>query len=168
VGGATILVDGGVIAGVEPYRFQVPDRCAVSVLDGTLLPGLIDAHTHLVADSEVGALGRVAGYTEEQLEHVIDKALRDHLRAGVTTVRDLGDRRFRVAERRAHHDAAGTQPTIVASGPPITSTGGHCHFLGGEVTWPAGIIRAVDERVERGVDVVKVMASGGITTPTVT
>jgi imidazolonepropionase-like amidohydrolase len=154
-----------VIAGVEPYRFQVPQRCVVSVVDGTLLPGLIDAHTHLVADSEVGALGRVAGYSEQQLDQVINKALGDHLRAGVTTVRDLGDRWFRVAERSAHHDAAKVQPTIVASGPPITSRGGHCHFLGGEVTGPGEIIRAVDERAQRGVDVVKVMASGGITTP---
>jgi imidazolonepropionase-like amidohydrolase len=53
----------------------------------------------------------------------------------------------------------------VASGPPLTSVGGHCHFLGGEVANRAQISAAVRERVQRGVDVVKVMASGGMTTP---
>ena len=77
-------------------------------------------------------------------------------------MRDLGDRRFNVVERRdrqrAHDDGL---PWIVASGPPITSTGGHCHCLGGEVATPAEIVAAVRERVDRGVDIVKVMASGG-------
>ena len=133
-GGGTVLVEDGVIVGVDAYRLQVPQRCANSVHDGTLLPGLIDAHTHLVADSGVGALGRVAGYSDKQLDQVITNALSDQLRAGVTTVRDLGDRRFRAAERRARHTDGVTEPTIVASGPPITSSGGHCHFLGGEVS----------------------------------
>ena len=88
------------------------------------------------------------------------------LSAGVTTVRDLGDRRFCVVQRRDTQPATrASEPTIVASGPPLTSTAGHCHFLGGEVSGTAEIIRAVAERVERGVDVVKVMASGGVNTP---
>ena len=164
-GGATVLVQDGVIVGVESFGFQVPQDCVVTVHDGTLLPGLIEAHTHLVADSGVGALGRVAAYSDEQIDEVIGQALGDQLRAGVTTVRDLGDRHFRVAERRTRPGSAPTEPTIVAAGPPITSRGGHCHFLGGEVSGRTEIIRAVAQRVERGVDVVKVMASGGVTTP---
>jgi imidazolonepropionase-like amidohydrolase len=57
------------------------------------------------------------------------------------------------------------EPTIVASGPPLTSVGGHCHYLGGEVTTKTEISAAIRERLGRGVDVVKVMASGGMTTP---
>ena len=53
----------------------------------------------------------------------------------------------------------------MASGPPLTSVGGHCHFLGGEVANRDQISAAMRERVQRGVDVVKVMASGGMTTP---
>jgi imidazolonepropionase-like amidohydrolase len=53
----------------------------------------------------------------------------------------------------------------VASGPPLTSVGGHCHFLGGEVANRDQISTGMRERVQRGVDVVKVMASGGMTTP---
>jgi imidazolonepropionase-like amidohydrolase len=47
----------------------------------------------------------------------------------------------------------------------LTSVGGHCHFLGGEVANRDQISAAMRERVQRGVDVVKVMVSGGMTTP---
>ena len=64
--------------------------------------------------------------------------------------------------QRANDDGL---PWIVASGPPVTSPAGHCCSLGGEVTGPDDIVAAVRERVERGVDIVKVMASGGMATP---
>src|SRR6202042_877143 len=60
--GATVLVEDGLIIGVESYGFQVPGDCLVTGYEGTLLPGLIDAHAHLVADSGDSALDRVAGY----------------------------------------------------------------------------------------------------------
>lgn len=164
--GATVLIEDGLIIGVESYDFPLPDQCPVTSYDGTLLPGLIDAHTHLVTDSGVSALDRVAGYSDQEIDEVITRALRDQLAAGVTAVRDLGDRRFCVVRRRDQQPATRAgEPTIVASGPPLTSTAGHCHFMGGEVTGTAEIIRAIAERVERGVDIVKVMASGGVNTP---
>jgi imidazolonepropionase-like amidohydrolase len=161
-----VLVDDGLIVGVEPYGYRVPEHCAVTNHDGTVLPGLVEAHTHLVTDSGVAALDRVAGYSDEEIDEVITTALRDQLLAGVTTVRDLGDRRFSVVQRRDRQwVAAAAEPTIVASGPPLTTKGGHCFFLGGEVSGTREIIGAIAERVERGVDVVKVMASGGVNTP---
>ena len=53
-------------------------------------------------------------------------------------------------------------PTIVASGPPITSRDGHCANMGGEATGPGQLRAAVRDRVERGANLVKVMASGGV------
>ncbi len=47
----------------------------------------------------------------------------------------------------------------------MTSVGGHCHYLGGEVSGEAEIRSAIAARVDHGVDVVKVMASGGMLTP---
>ncbi|MFQ4149590.1 amidohydrolase family protein [Arthrobacter sp. LAPM80] len=165
-GGATVLIEDGSIVGVEPYGFSVPGVCQVTRHEGTLLPGLIDAHTHLVTDSGVSALDRVAGFSAEEIEQVVSTALHDQLVAGVTTVRDLGDRRFYVLERRDRQlSSPGIEPTILASGPPLTSTNGHCHYLGGEVSGNDEIIRAVAERVERGVNIIKVMASGGVNTP---
>jgi imidazolonepropionase-like amidohydrolase len=79
-------------------------------------------------------------------------------------VRDLGDRSY-LALKLRDGAVAGPLPTILAAGPPITAPGGHCHFLGGEATGVEGMRAAVRERAERGVDVVKVMASGGELTP---
>ena len=47
----------------------------------------------------------------------------------------------------------------------MTSRSGHCHYLGGEVSGTGEIIGAMAERVERGADIIKVMASGGVNTP---
>ncbi len=164
-GGATVVVDHGRIVGVEDGFPDLPDHIDVrEVRDGTVLPGLIDTHVHLVADSTFGALDKVAGFTAEEIDAVITESLRRQLAAGVTTVRDLGDRTYCAVERRdnAQSDA---EPTILGSGPPLTSPGGHCHYMGGEVADRASLARMIDERAERRVDVVKVMASGGMTTP---
>ena len=84
------------------------------------------------------------------------------LHGGVTTVRDLGDRGYLSLELRGQPGL----PTIVAAGPPITTPGGHCHYLGG-ATAPTvdGVRAAVREHAAQGVDVIKIMASGGNLTP---
>ena len=93
----------------------------------------------------------------------VDRAVpASQVRAGVTTVRDLGDRHYRTVVARDR--ATPGLPRIVAAGPPITAPGGHCHYLGGEASGLDGIRAALDERRERGVDVVKVMAAGGMLT----
>lgn len=158
-GGATVLVDGDRIAGVESFGFEVPSGIEVTEYDGTVLPGLFDCHTHLVADSSVGGLERAGAMAPEDIDAVIVDSLRAHAQAGVTTVRDLGDRDYRSLAFRERP----ALPRVVAAGPPLTLPDGHCHFLGGAVD---GDVRsAVDEHVERGVDVIKVMASGGFATP---
>jgi imidazolonepropionase-like amidohydrolase len=165
--GATVLVADGKVVGVEAVEFDPPSGCPVLSFSGTLLPGLIDAHTHLVTDSGPMALDRVAGYSAAEIETVMKQALQDHLAAGVTTVRDLGDRDFSAVGRRdrQHGSDPVDEPTIVASGPPITSVRGHCHYLGGEVAGTEQIRQAIEDRADRNVDVVKVMASGGANTP---
>jgi imidazolonepropionase-like amidohydrolase len=162
-GGATVFVDGARIVGVEPAACDAPEDCPVTEYAGTLLPGLFDCHVHLVADSTVGGLERAATYEEAALDEVITVSLRQQAAAGVTTVRDLGDIGFRTLEHRDH--PVDGLPGIVAAGPPLTTVGGHCHYLGGEVEGPAAINNAVTEHARRGVDVVKVMASGGMLTP---
>nr|WP_239579273.1 amidohydrolase family protein [Microlunatus panaciterrae] len=165
-GGALILLDGPTIAAVlpgdaaAPEGYQVTDRP-----QATALPGLIDMHVHLCADSGVGALDRVPGYNPDQLRAVIEDSLRVQLSVGVTTVRDLGDHHYAVVDWRDSVGSAGRGwPTVVAAGPPITSVGGHCWSMGGAVSGPAALRAAVAEHVEHGVDLVKVMASGGFMT----
>jgi hypothetical protein len=56
-------------------------------------------------------------------------------------------------------------PTIVCAGPPLTTSGGHCHYLGGATEQGTDAVRrTVHAHAERGVDVIKVMASGGLLT----
>ena len=167
-GGALVLCADGKIVGVEPAATPVPDGWPVAEYPGgTALPGMIDCHVHLCGDSRNGALDRLPGYSDEQLGQVIETALRAQLAAGVTTVRDLGDRRWAVLDWR-DRVAAGTagfpSPAIVASGPPITTPGGHCWHMGGEAGHPGELRAAVREHAERGVDIIKVMASGGAMT----
>ncbi|MDP9241040.1 MAG: amidohydrolase family protein [Actinomycetota bacterium] len=166
-GGLTVLVEGVRIVGVQPAGHEIPDGWPLQDLPtATLLTGLIDAHVHLCGDSADGALDeRLPGFDDETLAAVITEALRQHLAAGVTTVRDLGDRRWAVLERRDRAVAGDGWPTILAAGPPVTSVRGHCWHMGGEVEGGEQITAVVRERAERGVDVVKIMASGGVVTP---
>ncbi|NUR25764.1 MAG: amidohydrolase family protein, partial [Catenulispora sp.] len=80
---------------------------------------------------------------------------------GVTTVRDLGDRGYLALGLRDAAARDHSLPTILAAGPPITTPGGHCHFLGGPAEGADGVRTAVRVHAERGVDVIKIMASGG-------
>lgn len=172
-GPATVLTNGATVVGIEQGHPDLP--AGADVLDpgdATVLPGLIDSHTHLVGDSRDGALDRVASYTADELAAVVAESLRAQLACGVTVVRDLGDRDWAaVAHRDRQHASSGAtgtdpvdEPTVLASGPPITSPGGHCYAMGGEVSGHDDIAWAVRERADRRVDVVKVMTSGGMTT----
>jgi len=161
--GVTVVIDDDRIVGVEGPHHDPPDGCPVATYDGTLLPGLIDTHVHLVADATLGGLERAGTATDEQLDGIIDAMLLRHAAAGVTTVRDLGDRHHRTLGARDAQRPG--RPRVVAAGPPLTVPDGHCHYLGGEASGEAGVRAAIAERVERGVDVVKVMASGGMLTP---
>lgn len=167
-----VLIDGGKVVALTR---EVPQGGEVRELPGcTILPGLIDAHVHLTADAGPGALDRLANLriaaqtaglaaTRRALAATIERSLRLHLDAGVTTVRDLGDPYDAVLKWRP--SAPDGLPTVVASGTPITSRGGHCWGLGGEVAGVEAIRAAVRERAANGADVIKVMASGGVLTP---
>ena len=121
-GGATVVWDGARIVGVEPGHAAVPDGVEVRDHTGTVLPGLIDCHSHLVADATLGGLERAAAMSGEAVDEVIALSLAAHARAGVTTVRDLGDCGYRTL---AFGERPGL-PRVVASGPPLTTPGGNC------------------------------------------
>ena len=157
---ATVLLDGDrIVAAGEP----LPASVEVVDLPGcTLLPGLIDTHQHLVFDGSGPLEEQVAGCTDDELQARARANARRALEAGVTTIRDLGDRDYLTLDLRHHPDL----PTILCSGPPITRHRGHCWYLGGECDQGVAAVRAaVAERAARGCDVVKVMATGGVGTP---
>jgi imidazolonepropionase-like amidohydrolase len=162
----TVVFEDGRLTSVTTGRASVPEGAVVVDLpEATLLPGLVDAHLHLAFDASDDPIGHLAAIDDHDLLERMAGAARRALNAGITTIRDLGDRGYLALKLRDAEGSFGPLPTIVAAGPPITTPGGHCHFLGGEVSGQASIRRAVAERVERGVDVIKVMASGGHITP---
>jgi imidazolonepropionase-like amidohydrolase len=164
-GPVLLLVEDGRIAGVHRGRADVPHGWAVHEFpEATVLPGLVDAHVHLCADAGPDALGRLSERPEPELGPVIEQSLRAHLAAGVTTVRDLGDRRGAVLRWRAQA-VRDDLPAVVAAGAPVTSVGGHCWSMGGEASGADEIRELVRRQAQAGGDLVKVMASGGVFTP---
>jgi imidazolonepropionase-like amidohydrolase len=156
----TVVIEGGTVVavgGAAPADAEVLD-----LGDVTLLPGLVDAHQHLCFDGQGTLEEQVVGRTDDELLARARHNAQRALRAGITTIRDLGDRDFITLALRGKPDL----PTILAAGPPLTVTGGHCWYLGGEVAGRDELLAAVAERKERGCDVVKVMVTGGALTPT--
>ena len=155
----SVTIDGDRIIDSPTAR---RDEVTVDLGDVTLLPGLVDCHQHLCFDGVGDLHDQVRHLDDDELtERAHESALRA-VRGGVTTLRDLGDRAYVTLALRG---AAG-HPRILASGPPITRRGGHCWYLGGEYDGVAELRQAVDERADRGCDVVKVMVSGGFKTST--
>ncbi|GAA1621699.1 amidohydrolase family protein [Catellatospora bangladeshensis] len=162
-----VLVDGARIVSVTQGTAGVPDGAEVVGLPGaTLLPGLIDTHVHLAFDASAQPVTRLGERDEAAAYEAMCRAARSAAAGGVTTVRDLGDRGYlALGVRAAARDGDHTLPEIVAAGVPITTPGGHCHFLGDAAGDVAQLREAVRARAARGVDVIKVMASGGHMTP---
>lgn len=157
-----VVIDDGVIRVVSPI--QVARGIPVHDLsDTTLLPGLIDTHTHLSFDAGQDPVnGLLTRSDTESLDLIVANGRRA-LAAGITTVRDLGDRGFLTLTAAAQNGAG---PTIVAAGPPLTSLEGHCHFLGGAVDdSPAALQATVGDWARRGVRIIKIMCTGGTMTP---
>jgi len=162
----SVVIADGRIAAVHGPGESFPAGAEIVDLPGlTLMPGLVDAHVHLCFDASDDPVGHLAGLDDSVLLQRMAGAARRALGAGVTTVRDLGDRGYLALDLRDRVSEADRLPTIVAAGPPVTTPGGHCHFLGGAVSGIRGVHAAVRERAERGVNVIKVMASGGTLTP---
>jgi imidazolonepropionase-like amidohydrolase len=166
-GPTVVLVDEGRIVDVDTSGKAVPAGVPVTDLgDSCLLPGLVDTHVHLGFDASTDPISAITDGSDAQILDIMRASARRALWAGVTTVRDLGDRNFLSLRLREEvRQVAGSGPEILVSGPPITSDGGHCHFLGGAVTGTEALLEAVRERHARGCDVVKIMASGGAITP---
>ncbi|HJT04134.1 MAG TPA: amidohydrolase family protein [Pseudonocardiaceae bacterium] len=167
-GPSTVLVSSGRIVDVDTTGAAPPAHADVLDLgdDVCLLPGLIDAHVHLAFNASADVVGGLAAVDDAKLLDQMAWAARQALQAGITTVRDLGDRSFLALRLRDRLDAWGDPgPHILASGPPITIRSGHCHFLGGVAAGVQALRAAVRERAERGCEVVTVMVSGGHLTP---
>jgi imidazolonepropionase-like amidohydrolase len=135
--------------------------------DATLLPGLIDAHVHLALS---GSSAPVEDYRSEEAEHALTaRALRNldlAVKAGVTTVRDLGcPNEVAFAVRGSVAGGRVVGPRVLTSGCPITVTGGHCHWFSHECDSEAQVRVATRLQAGHGADLVKIFVNGGHLTP---
>jgi imidazolonepropionase-like amidohydrolase len=142
------------------------DAVSVSFPAGTVLPGLVNCHVHLAFDAGPDPAAAVQAADDTTLLLGMAGRALELLDCGVTTARDLGDRGG-LAMRLRDAIAGGLLPgpRILAAGAPLTVPGGHCWYLGGEVDGEQSIREMVRRNARDGADLIKVMVSGGQTTP---
>jgi imidazolonepropionase-like amidohydrolase len=163
----SVKIDGGQIVEVTPNGGLRGD-CVID-LDGlTLMPGLIDVHTHLVGGDKVRGGWNAAGVKmgDPVIKAVLDsvEAARTTVNAGVTTVREVGVRDYiDVFLRDAQRQGQIVGPRIVASGPGVFMTGGHSSFLqpGHEADGVVAVVKRVRELVSHRVDAIKITSAEG-------
>ena len=159
-----VLVQDGRIAAVGRAADGVPDGASVVELAGrTLLPGLIDAHSHVTVERPTPAPGAEALRSGTDA-HFLAADLREMLRRGVTTVRDVGSYGdLAIEARQAIRYGAFRGPRILTCGRIISATAPGGIFFEGmyrEADGPDDVRRAVREQLRRGADFIKVMTTG--------
>ncbi|MBN9758517.1 Xaa-Pro dipeptidase [Pseudonocardia sp. Ae406_Ps2] len=169
-GADAVLVAGACIEAVGRSADLLAGHPAADVRGfpgASIMPGLIDSHVHLVADTTTTPFTTAVSGTLHEVRALARRNATASLRSGVTTVRDLGDTRGIVAElrdeRRDTAVPASPRPRILSAGMPLTITGGHCWYLGG-VADTADELRTAIDRAAPTVDLIKVMAGGGYLT----
>jgi imidazolonepropionase-like amidohydrolase len=174
----TVVVDGDRIADIaDGYAVPAAGDVVIDLKNGTVLPGLIDCHVHLTEENSPKT------YTERFYLNPADYAYHSTayakrtLLAGFTTVRDLGGRGgVNLALRKAIAEGWVVGPRVFTAGSPIGSTGGHTDNTTGlsdelqtKLGEPESVVNGPDEarkavrtRFKQGVDVIKIMPSGGV------
>jgi imidazolonepropionase-like amidohydrolase len=167
-GEAIDRVERGPVAAGLSHRLPAPATCSGERVDFpgcTILPGLIDTHVHLVMsalETNEAIIAQVIGESDNQL---LARALANAqaaLRAGLTTIRDCGGTKNLVQQIRDRIRRGETPgPDILACGAPITTTRGHCHWLGLIAETYEDVERAAHRMLAENADFLKVMATGG-------
>jgi imidazolonepropionase-like amidohydrolase len=174
----TLLVRGGRVEAVlAPDAARPGDARVIDLAGHTVIPGLIDGHSHLIGDLEWGEVPAIGMTTARELLAGVHNASLT-LRAGFTTVRDVGAYRafLDVELRDAIDDGLVEGPRMQAAGAYVTSPGGGGEVTGlhgvdippemrvGVVQTPDDVARVVELLCDGGADVIKVIATGAVLT----
>jgi len=163
----TITVENGVITQVDSGGGSSSDAETLDLSSYTVMPGLINMHAHTVLPGDGSSFEAWMENPDEILLLTAYANARTALYSGVTTIRDCGGKgtlMFRL--RDAIRAGIVEGPRFVLSGWPLTMTGGHCRYFGGETDGVEGMRLGAREVLKQGADFVKIMASGGGTVGT--
>ena len=162
--GRAVVVEGGRIASVVDEA-RAPRGRRIDLSGCTLLPGLINSHVHLCLGAEANPVGILQNEPATMTALKMLVRARETVEAGVTTVRDLAGRDYvELSVRRAVAEGLFPGPRILAAGRAVCMTGGHGNFFGREADGPDDVRKAVREQLKAGVDVIKLIATGGVMT----
>jgi imidazolonepropionase-like amidohydrolase len=174
---AVVVVTGNKITAVGSNLPAPTGAKVIDLGDVTLMPGMIDAHVHLLGRQlgepgwEVSSVRDLNGYLAIRAAGHAEKTLL----AGITKVRNVGAPNFDdIALRQAINEGNARGPRIRAAGHALGITGGHCDDNGykpgvaqgglmeGIANGPEEVRAAVRYQVKYGADVIKVCATGGV------
>lgn len=164
--GTVLLEDGRVsYAGPAADAPPAPDHAIELAAEGTIVPGLVDAHVHLTCDGGPDLQAEVEGRDAAELTV---KALANAWRSlarGVVAVRDLGAPCGEaVAVARAVATGRVHGPEVTAAGRALTAPGGHIPYLGRVEQGVEAMARAAAEELAAGAGGIKLVATGGVLT----
>ena len=175
-----VLVEDGEIREVSDRPISAPSARAIDLAGRTLMPGLIDCHVHVVATA--ADLGANAELPNTLVALRSARIMRDMLMRGFTTVRDLGGADHGLV--MAIEEGLLQAPRLVICGKALSQTGGHTDYrgrfhsrdvshyadragtLGRVVDGVDAVRRAAREEIKAGAQFVKIMANGGVSSPT--
>ncbi|TMI86978.1 MAG: amidohydrolase family protein [Bacillati bacterium ANGP1] len=176
--GSVVLEDGHIAAVGPSQDVRAPRSADIFDADGmSVLPGLIDAHVHITMTGGADLVSMVTSRSFGRVAYDTVAHLRDTVRAGVTSIRTMGDVGFLdIAARDAIRRGQFIGPRIVACGKGLTSTGGHAVLMPPWIkteygdSWEivndtGGARAAVRRQVEAGADHIKVFQTGGVIDP---
>jgi imidazolonepropionase-like amidohydrolase len=166
VANPVLVIEGDKVVSVHegavPEGLIRGEAATIDLPGCTILPGLIDTHVHLNLPGDGALLEEAMREPEGVLIATSTFAVGKALAAGITTVRDVGALgATAINVRRALQLGHGEGARVIACGQPITITGGHTWYFGGEADGEDGLRRKVREMVKLGAEFIKVMASGG-------
>lgn len=165
---AALLIEGSRIAAIGRQGDVRPARgtdvTELDYGDATMLPGLVDAHTHLVSPGDGSPGDDLADESDDILLMRAAKNARAALHAGVTTLRDNGAKNRVIFSLRDCIDRdLTTGPRLNICGRPLTITGGHMWYFGSEADGQDGVRLEVRKLIKEGADYIKIVATGGST-----
>ena len=167
VADAAVTVEAGRITYAGPRQGVGPEPGDLVRLGEhmTLLPGLIDSHVHLAFDGSADPVAHLKAIGDEHLLLQMAMNAGALIEAGITTARDCGGRGFLpVVIKESIELGTVRGPHLLISIRPITTTGGHCYFMGGRADTAEECRKISREHIEAGCDFLKVMATGGMMT----